>query len=181
MFKVRSIIAVACMALLLGSCQTASLFGREFFKMAGPIPGVAEWKTISRQETADVAIEERIPVEDHPPQNWTKLFGIAAVSLSAIDLELRQDMVKFMKDFMERRCPGGSQWRVLRNDEKGLIYERRSKLCRGQPEEHEVGRYVDGELNRFKVWYVKRVARMPDAERDMWIDYFTKAVIVNLN
>ncbi len=181
MFKVRSIFAVACIALLLGSCQTTSLFGREYFKMAGPFPGLAEWKTINRQETADVLVEERIPVGDHPPQNWTRLVGMASLRLSAIDPELRRDMDKFLKDFMERRCPGGSQWHVFRNDEKGLIYERRSKPCRGQPEEHEVGRYVDGELNRFKVWYAKRVTKMPDAEREMWIDYFTKAEIVPVN
>ena len=181
MLKVRSIIAVACMALLLGSCRTVSQSGSEFFKMMGPYPGITEWKTINRQRTADVAIEERIPVEDHPPQNWTKLFGIAAVSLSAIDLELRQDMVKFMKDFMERRCPGGSLWQVFRNDGNGLMYERRSKPCRGQPEEHEVGRYVDGKFDRFKAFYAKRVAKMPDGERDLWIDYFARAEIVPVN
>ena len=181
MFENKSVFAVAWMALLLASCQTASLSGGEYFKMAGPLPGLVEWKTINRQQTANVIVEERIPVGDHPPQNWTRLVGMASLRLSAIDPELRRDSVKFMKDFMERRCPGGSLWRVFRNDEIGILYERRSKPCRGQPEEHEVGRYVDGELNRFKVWYAKRVARMPDAERDMWIDYFTKAVIVNLN
>ena len=166
------------MALFLASCQTASQSGRDFLTLIEPYPGTSQWKTISRQVAANFSLLERIPAEDNPPQNWTRLVGISSIRLSALDPEQRQDLVKHLKSFMEGRCPGGSVWNIIRNDENGVLYERLSKSCLGQPQEHTVGRVVVGKIDRWKLWYSNRIAKMPDTERDAWIDYFSAAKIM---
>lgn len=175
MSRIIHMLILGGVVLMLGGCAATTQTGRDFL-VFGLDRG--SWTMINRQSTGEVGVMEFVPVKDkEKPQNWTRLIGNAFVRLSRIGASEKQDKFKYLKDFFEKRCPGGVTWNIVSNDENGLLYERFSEPCRGQPREHTIGRLLDGKYDRWKLYYSERVSRIPADERRKWIAWLSRARI----
>ena len=175
MLHVRVVSIVFVLAVGLSACVTASQSGRDFIQHSLP-PG---WKQINAQNSGEVGVMEFIP-RNQNPYAWTKLMANTFTVLSKINAADRRDKFQALKNFFEKRCPGLVTFNLISDGPTGLLYDRFSKPCLGQPEEHTIGRVFDGKFDRWKIFYSERVARITDDQRKEWIALLKSAKIVTV-
>jgi hypothetical protein len=84
-----------------------------------------------------------------------------------------------LKQAREEECPGQTTWTIIQQDETSLLYENRSMPCLGWPEQHEIGRFLTGENNLFRISYTAKVETLLPEVRSFWIESFSAAEIYN--
>lgn len=62
-----------------------------------------------------------------------------------------EEEVNTIKASMEKRCPGGSQWKVIAQDDSSILFEWQSKPCPAS-DEHQIGRIIHGKHNWFALY-----------------------------
>jgi hypothetical protein len=81
------------------------------------------------------------------------------------------------KQLMEEECPGQVTWSVIQQDETSILYESHSMPCLDWPEQYEIGRFLMGEYNLFRISYTAKVETLLPEVRDFWIENFSEAEI----
>jgi len=109
-------------------------------------------------------------------ENWTELVTMITIRRRSTSDPLEIFFNK-VSQAMSNDCPL-SVWNVIARGEGSLLYERKAQNCRGVAEQHEIGRFLDGKYNRFRLAYVKKVKALSAEERDKWIKLLSEASIV---
>lgn len=93
-------------------------------------------------------------------------------------LPLREDYEAVVKAG-DSACPDLTDWRVIEETDAAITYEAiTGQPCAGGPPQHEIGKILHGKYNKFVVVYAKRVARLPEKERERWLKLFKEATII---
>ena len=109
--------------------------------------------------------------------NWTELVTMQTFKKQAAGSEPLEGFFSKGSESLSRDCPGSVR-NVIARGEGSILYEWKAQNCGGVAEQHEIGRFLDGKYNRFRLTYVKKVKTLPPEERDKWIKLLSEASIV---
>ena len=101
-------------------------------------------------------------------QNFTKSWGERKV----------KDTFESLKAIREKNCPDKTEWNVISQDRKSILYEWRAKPCAGFPDQHEIARIIYGKNNRFSFRYTVKATDMTHEQRKYALDILKSAEIV---
>ncbi|HEX9898043.1 MAG TPA: LpqB family beta-propeller domain-containing protein [Candidatus Methylomirabilis sp.] len=74
-----------------------------------------------------------------------------------------------LRTLMKERCQN-TVWNVLRQDENSVLYEWRISDCPGQPDQHEIARFLRVKEGTHRIAYVVKAKEILPSRRDQWID-----------
>jgi len=137
---------------------------------------VKEWK-IGDQAANPSQRVAKFVTRDEKIDNWTELVTMQTFKKEVAGSEPLENFFKKGSDRLSTDCPS-SVWNVIARGEGSILYEWQAQNCRGVAEEHEIGRFLDGKHNRFRIAYVKKVKALSPEERDKWIKLISAASIV---
>jgi len=160
---------------LLSGCGTTGADSSREENLAFPFD-VKEWK-IGRQSGDASQRVAQFVTRGEKIDNWTELVTMQTLKKEAAGSEPLETFFKKVSERMTRDCPG-SDWNVVARGEGSILYEWKAQNCKGVPEQHEIGRFLDGKYNRFRISYVKKVKTLPPEERDKWMKVISEASIV---
>jgi len=160
---------------LLGGCGTAGPGLPHQESVMFPFD-VKEWKIGHQAENRSERVVEFV-VRDEKIENWTELLTMQTFKKQVAGSEPLENFFSKGSHSMSNDCPV-SVWNVIARGEGSILYEWKAQNWRGVAEEHEIGRFLDGRYNRFRIAYVKKVKTLPPEERDKWIKLLSEASIV---
>lgn len=133
--------------------------------------GELAWKVGHSAESEAQHILELVR-PDESVEDWTELVTVHTLNKAA-GLGSIEDHLAGHRDEVTARCPA-STVEVLRQGPDGALYELRVLDCERGPDEHILGRILEGESNRFVVHYaVRDPVSMTADRREEWIDKLT--------
>lgn len=119
------------------------------------------------------SITELVP-EGETIDSWSELITIQNFAIvSGTPAQLLDQLMAIR----EKLCPGSTQWNILDEDERSILYEWRAAPCAGYPEQHEISRIIDGNWNRFRIAYTAKSAEIPAEKRSSTIQYLSEATV----
>lgn len=105
--------------------------------------------------------------------NWTEL-----VTLQDFNDTLKfspEEILNKLKVQREKECPGVTQWNVIGQDERSLLYEWHVGHCRNWPEQVEIARIILGKHSWYLIHYAAKVHELASSTRTQWIKTFSDA------
>lgn len=78
-----------------------------------------------------------------------------------------------LRNQMKQRCQN-TVWNVLRQDERSVLYEWRTWNCPGQPDQHEIARFLRLKEGTYRIAYAGKTKEISPSRRDQWIDLLWK-------
>ena len=176
--KTRKLIIAAALltvsAALLNGCSTPGS-GSHQENVMFPFD-VNEWKIGDQAGSSSQRVAKFVRKGERI-DNWTELVTMQTFKKQPDGFEPLETFYSKGSERMTRDCPS-SVWNVISRGEGSILYEWKAQNCPGVVEQHEVGRFLDGKYNRFRIGYVKKVKTLPPEERDKWIKLLSEASIV---
>jgi hypothetical protein len=174
----RAIVITALVTLTIGfvvGCSTAGRGSAHEENVAFPFD-VSAWKIGQQTESPSQRVVKFL-ARGEKMENWTELVTMQTFKKPAGDSEPLEIFYSRGAQRMSNDCPL-SVWNVIARGEGSLLYEWKAQNCRGVVEQHEIGRFLDGKHNRFRLAYVKKVKTLSPEERDKWTKLLSDASIV---
>lgn len=165
---------VAFTAVLLSGCSTPGSGSGHEENVMFPFD-LKEWKIGDHAANSSQRVAKFV-TRAEKIDNWTELVTMQTFKKVA-GSEPLENFFKKSSDRLSTDCPS-SVWNVIARGEGSILYEWKAQNCRGVAEEHEIGRFLDGKYNRFRIAYVKKVKTLSPEERDKWIKLISAASIV---
>jgi uncharacterized protein len=150
---------------------------------AGGVPSVegmlvpfdpAGWKVGFRQLRGRL-LTEFVPVEE-TVEDWTRILTVETIT----DADGPLTIDKFLaakRDHLDRICPG-RYWHVIRATATATTYEWALRHCPAEPDQHAIGRMVQGHDHIHHAVYIRKVPDLPSDERTRWLDWFEAAHVL---
>lgn len=111
-------------------------------------------------------------------ENWTELVTVQALN-KAVGLSTVEDQLELERSDLMARCPG-STLEIISSNPK-IVYEAKARNCETGPDEHVLGRVLDGQWNRFVVLYtVRGEETLTPQRRREWIQSLSEVFFVDI-
>jgi len=79
---------------------------------------------------------------------------------------------------MKSHCPN-AKWNVLAQDPYLLIMNGQLKIAMDRSDQKEIARLLKGNDGIHRIAYVRKVPKLEDAEREVWLKAFSEAYVEN--
>ena len=137
--------------------------------------GDAEQKPDYLEELKDYSIYEWV-TKGESIDNWIELVTIENFTLTPYLPKAPEDMMNVTKAKIKKRCPN-VKWNIIKNQNKSILYEWRIQGCPSEPDQNEIGRFVDGNWNRWRIAFAAKGKELSKDKREKWIKDLSKATI----
>ncbi len=105
-------------------------------------------------------------------ENWHELVSFQFFGDPAFPSP--QAAMEGLRALMKERCQT-TVWNVLRQDENSALYEWRSSDCPGQPDQHEIARFLRVKDGTYRIAYVAKTKEILSSRRNQWIELLWQA------
>ena len=171
--SMRRALAAAALAALAGcaSAGTAVHAPRHVELRLDP----AEWTLARRSGDARLSVAEYVPPGERIDR-WTRFVSVQTFADARVPYPGARWAMSECRSLLLARCPGAT-WTVLRDSDQDALYEWRVAGCAAEPDQHEVGRVMNGRGTWARVTFSVK-GRMDAATREEWLRRLSEARLV---
>ena len=137
------------------------------------VPKNEQWVVGNHSVVRGVSILNEMVRKGESIKKWTELFSIFNLPLTPSSPP-REQLMSELKAKMQKRCPN-VVWNAIQTGPSDILYEWRIAKCSPHPDQHEIARIMDGEVNRFRIAYTAKTTEMPADRRKEWMDILLAA------
>lgn len=132
----------------------------------------AEWTLARRSGDALVSVAEYVPPGEGV-ERWTRFVSVQTFSESRVPYPGARWAMSECRALLLARCPTAA-WTVLRDSDGDALYEWRVSGCGAEPDQHEVGRVMNGRDTWARITFSVKGA-MDAATRGEWLRRISEA------
>lgn len=170
---IRSALGIATLAVLAGcaSAGTAVYAPRHVELRLDP----AQWTLARSSGEALVSVAEYVPPGESI-ERWTRFVSVQTFADARVPYPGARWAMSECRALLLARCPGAT-WTVLRDADQDALYEWKVAGCGAEPDQHEVGRVMNGRGTWARVTFSVK-GEMDAATREEWLRRLSEARLV---
>ena len=133
------------------------------------------WEVAARTGDGRAAMVEYVPVGESV-ERWTRFVSVQTFAKTWVPFPGAGWALAQCRALLVSRCPTAT-WTVLRDSGSDALYEWRVAGCDAEPDQHEVGRVVDGSGTWARMTFSVK-GEMDAATREAWLRRLSEARLV---
>lgn len=169
----RGAVAAAALAALAG-CATAGV-GTHAPRQVELRLDPAEWTLARRTGDARLSVAEYV-APGESIDRWTRFVSVQTFADARVPYPGARWAMSECRSLLLARCPGAT-WTVLRDSDRDALYEWKVAGCRAEPDQHEVGRVMNGRGTWARITFSVK-GQMDAATREEWLRRLSEARLV---
>jgi len=130
------------------------------------------WELARRTEQPGTRVDEYVPSVE-TLDRWTRFVSVQTFQDAEVPFPGARWAMAMCRAQLLDRCPGAT-WTVVREDDRDALYEWRVAGCAAVPDQHEVGRVVNGRGTWARITFSEK-GEMDAATREEWLRRLSEA------